>query len=193
VPRSSVALGKILGGATQALMQGVILLVLMFFPFMYGFSFDTLCKALALLPLALLLALGLTSIGVAIAANMKSMEGFPMVMNLFLLPLFFLSGAMFPLQGLPSWMNFLTKITPLSYGVDMLKGVNIGGGTSILSKIPKQALAQMSPQLKASLLKASPQMKLVIQRYPLWLDLVVVTGFGVVMLFIAIWQFGRQE
>jgi ABC-2 type transport system permease protein len=193
VPRSSVALGKILGGATQALMQGVILLVLMFFPFMYGFSFDTLCKALALLPLALLLALGLTSIGVAIAANMKSMEGFPMVMNLFLLPLFFLSGAMFPLQGLPSWMNFLTKINPLSYGVDMLKGVNIGGGTSILSKIPKQALAQMSPQLKASLLKASPQMKLVIQRYPLWLDLVVVTGFGVVMLFIAIWQFGRQE
>jgi ABC-2 type transport system permease protein len=193
VPRSSVALGKILGGATQALMQGVILLVLMFFPFMYGFSFDTLWKALALLPLALLLALGLTSIGVAIAANMKSMEGFPMVMNLFLLPLFFLSGAMFPLQGLPSWMNFLTKINPLSYGVDMLKGVNIGGGTSILSKIPKQALAQMSPQLKASLLKASPQMKLVIQRYPLWLDLVVVTGFGVVMLFIAIWQFGRQE
>jgi len=55
-----------------------------------------------------------------------------MIMNLLLLPLFFLSGAMFPLQDLPGWMNFLTKIDPLTYGVDMLrgvalKGVNIGG------------------------------------------------------------------
>lgn len=198
VPRSSVALGKIIGGATQAMMQGVILLILMFFPFMYGLKFDTLWKALALLPMTLLLALGLTSIGVAIAANMKSMEGFPMVMNLFLLPLFFLSGAMFPLQGLPGWMNFLTKINPLSYGVDMLrgvtlKGVNVGGSTSILSKIPNQALAQMPPQLKAALVKAAPPMKLVVQRYPLWLDLVVMAGFGGMMLIIAIWQFNRQE
>jgi ABC-2 type transport system permease protein len=86
VPRSSVAFGKIIGGASQAMIQGAILLVLMFFPFMYGFSLSTFYKALALIPLVLLLAVGMTSIGVAIAANMKSMEGFPMVMNFLFCP-----------------------------------------------------------------------------------------------------------
>jgi ABC-2 type transport system permease protein len=198
VPRSSVAFGKIIGGASQAMIQATILLILMFFPFMYGFSLDTLFKALALIPLTLLLAIGMTSIGVAIASNMKSMEGFPMVMNFLLLPLFFLSGAMFPLQGLPGWMTFLTKINPLAYGVDMLRGVALHGvsvtgkAPSILSKIPAQVAAQLPPQVKAALTTASTQMKLQTQRYPLWLDITVVTGFGILMLFIAIWQFSRQ-
>jgi ABC-type transport system involved in multi-copper enzyme maturation permease subunit len=162
-------------------------------------QYCTFYKALALIPLVLLLAVGMTSIGVAIAANMKSMEGFPMVMNFLLLPLFFLSGAMFPLQGLPGWMTFLTRINPLSYGVDMLRGVTLSGvnitgtSTSVLSKIPAQVLSQMSPQLKSALSTAtSTQMKLQTQRYPLWLDLVVVAGFTVLMLVIAIWQFSRQ-
>jgi ABC-2 type transport system permease protein len=199
VPRSSVAFGKIMGGASQAMLQGMILLVLMFFPFMYGFSLDTLYKALALIPLVFLLAVGMSSIGVAIAANMKSMEGFPMVMNFLLLPLFFLSGAMFPLQGLPGWMTFLTRINPLSYGVDMLrgvalKGVNIAGtSTGILSKVPADVLAKMPPQLKTALSAASGQMKLQTQRYALWLDIVVVAGFAALMLAVAIWQFTRQE
>lgn len=198
VPRSSVAFGKIIGGATQAMIQGTILLVLMFFPFMYGFSVDTLLKALALIPLTLLLALGMTSIGVAIAANMKSMEGFPMVMNFLLLPLFFLSGAMFPLQGLPGWMNVLTKLNPLSYGVDMLRGICLkgvdvtGGAAGMLSKIPQQVLAQMPQEVRAALTKAGSSMALQTQRYPLWLDITVVTCFALVMLIIAIWQFSRQ-
>ncbi|MHB8894189.1 MAG: ABC transporter permease [Candidatus Geothermincolia bacterium] len=198
VPRSSVAFGKIIGGASQAMIQGMILLILMFFPFMYGFNVDTLLKALALIPLTLLLAIGMTSIGVAIAANMKSMEGFPMVMNFLLLPLFFLSGAMFPLQGLPGWMNFLTKINPLSYGVDMLRGVTLrgvnvtGAAPSLLSKIPQQVLTQLPPQLKSALATAGSQMKLQTQRYPLWLDVTVVACFTIAMLIIAIWQFSRQ-
>jgi len=161
VPRASVAVGKILGGATQAMMQGVILLIL--FPFLFGFSVESLGKIVALIPLALLLAIGMTSIGVAIAANMQSMEGFPVIMNLLLLPMFFLSGAMFPLQGLPGWMTVLTKINPLSYGVDMLrgialKGVSITGSTpSIFSKIPKAVVAQIPPQAKAAIANAVPK------------------------------------
>jgi len=199
VPHSSIAFGKIIGGASQAMIQGIILLILMFFPFMYGFNLDTLWKGLALIPLTLLLAIGLTSLGVAVASNMKSMEGFPIIMNFLLMPLFFLSGAMFPLQGLPWWMNLLTKINPLSYGVDMLRGVALrgtnvtGAAPSVLSKIPQKALAQMTPQLKSALSAGSTQMKLQAQRYPLWLDLLVVIGFSVVMLFIAIWQFSKQE
>lgn len=198
VPRSAVAFGKILGGSTQAMIQAVILLVLMFFPFMYGFSLSTFYKAIALVPLVLLLAIGMTSIGVAIAANMKSMEGFPMIMNFLLLPLFFLSGAMFPLQGLPGWMNFLTKINPLSYGVDMLRGVALRGvnvtGTNagLLSKIPADALSKMPPSVQNAL-KAAGGIKLQTQRYPLWLDLTVVGAFAVGMLLIAVWQFSKQE
>ena len=201
VPRTSVAVGKIFGGATQAMIQAGILLILMFFPFMYGFSFDTLWKALLLLPLTLLLAVGMTSIGVAIAANMKSMEGFPMIMNLFLLPLFFLSGAMFPLQKLPVWMAFLTKINPLAYGVDMLRGIALKGvtlssssSTNLTTKIPASILNSIPPQVRQQIGKLIPQMpKLQVQRYPMWLDLVVVFGFAIVGLAIAIWQFNRQK
>jgi ABC-2 type transport system permease protein len=199
VPRTSVAIGKILGGASQAMIQGIILLILMFFPFMYGFSLDTLGKALLLIPLTLLLATGMTAIGVAIAANMKSMEGFPMVMNLFLLPLFFLSGAMFPLQGLPGWMTFLTRINPLAYGVDMLrgvalKGVTLASNTNVLSKIPQSFLNSIPAGVKQQIAKLIPQMpKLQVQRYPMWLDLLVVFGFAAIGIAIAIWQFNRQE
>ncbi len=199
VPRTSVAVGKIFGGATQAMIQGMILLALMFFPFMYGFNLDTLGKAIVLIPLTLLLAIGMTAIGVAIAARMKSMEGFPVLMNLFLLPLFFLSGAMFPLQGLPAWMTFLTRINPLSYGVDMLrgialKGVTIASTTNIASSLSASDISRIPPDVQAKLLKLIPQMpKLQVQRYPMWLDITVVFGFAVVGVAIAIWQFNRQE
>ena len=199
VPRTSVAVGKIFGGATQAMIQAAILLVLMFFPFMYGFNLDTLSKAILLIPCTLLLAIGMTSIGVAISANMKSMEGFPMIMNLFLLPLFFLSGAMFPLQGLPGWMTFLTKINPLSYGVDLLrsialKNVTLSSNTNVISKIPASVLNSIPPQVRTQIGKLIPQMpKLQIQRYPMWLDVIVVFGFAIVGIAVAIWQFNRQE
>lgn len=196
VPRTSVAVGKIFGGATTAMIQGVILMILMFFPFMYGFSLSSLGKALALIPLTILLSIGLTSLGVAIAARMKSMEGFPIIMNFILLPLFFLSGAMFPLTELPTWMSVLTKLNPLSYGVDMLravtlKGVDLGGNVSVLAKIPQNVLSMLPPELKSALARIGKPPP--IQRYPLWLDIVVVAGFGVVMLALAIWQFNLQE
>jgi ABC-2 type transport system permease protein len=198
VPRTSVAVGKIFGGATQAMIQAAILLLLMFFPFMYGFGFDTLWKALVLLPMTLLLAVGMTAIGVAIAANMKSMEGFPMIMNLFLLPLFFLSGAMFPLQELPGWMTVLTRINPLSYGVDMLRGIALKGitlsSTNLASKIPASVLNSIPPQVKQQIGNLVPQMpRLQVQIYPMWLDLTVVFGFALLGVGIAVWQFNRQE
>ncbi len=201
VPRSSVALGKVFGGATTAVLQGMVLLVLMFLPSIFGFHWETLWKALLLIPLMILLALAMTSVGVAIGARLKSFEAFPVLMNFFLMPLFFLSGAMFPLQGLPSWMDFLTKINPLSYGVDMLRAVALKGVTltttsNVASKLPPEVLAkiQSDPQLATALQKVFPKMPTVqTQVHPLWLDVVVVAAFGLVMLAIAIWQFNRQE
>lgn len=199
IPRSSVALGKIAGGATTAFLQGLILMILMFVPSFFGFSLETLVKIIALIPLVLLLSVGMTSLGVAIAARMKSFEGFPIVMNFIILPLFFLSGAMFPLQGLPGWMDVLTKINPLTYGVDVLRGVALRGvelssATSALSSIPASVASKVPPEVLSSLQKSAPAMpQFKAQVYPTWLDVLIMLAFSAFLLTIAIWQFTRQE
>jgi len=166
IPRSSVALGKIAGGATTACLQGVILMILAFIPNLLGFSFSTLWKVLLLIPVTVLLSLSMTSMGVAIAARMKSFEAFPIVMNFILLPMFFLSGAMFPLQNLPGWMNVLTRLNPLTYGVDLMRGVALGG-------------------IDVGGLK--------VQSFPTWLDFLVMLGFGALTATVAVLQFIRQD
>lgn len=165
VPRTSVAFGKILGGATQAMLQALILCVLMFLPFMFGASWITLWNAIRLVPVTALLAVAMTGIGVAIAANMTSMEGFPMVMNLFLMPSLFTSGAMFQLQGLPGWLDFISRINPLTYGVDMLKQVALSGTETGFAS----------------------------GRYEIWVDLLVMTGVAIVAVSLAVWQFNRKS
>lgn len=174
IPRSSVAVGKVVGGATTALMQGMVLMVLAFLPMFFGFSLTTLWKVLELIPVIALLAIGMTSLGVVVAARMRSFEGFPIIMNFVMMPMFFLSGAMFPLQGLPGWMTVLTRLNPLTYGVDALRGIALRG-LSITS-----TTSTAMPTLQ-------------VQRYPLWLDLVVVLGFTVVLVAVAVWQFGKQD
>jgi ABC-2 type transport system permease protein len=178
-PRASVALGKVCGGGSTAFLQGVVLLVFAFLPNVLGFSLSTLGKVIELLPIIMLVSLSMTSLGVVVAARLHSFEGFPIIMNFILLPMFFLSGAMFPLQGLPGWMEFLTKINPLTYAVDALRGVALRGID----------LGAQSTQSTA----ATSMTQLQIQRYPMWLDVLVVAGFGFVLLLISIRQFSKQE
>jgi len=119
IDRWAVAIGKALGGTTQAMIQGLILLVLA--PFV-GVKLSVL-TVLELIPLAAVLAFGLASFGVAIASMMKSLQGFQVVMNFLMMPMFFLSGALFPLTNLPGWMTVLTRIDPASYGIDPIRRV----------------------------------------------------------------------
>jgi ABC-2 type transport system permease protein len=119
IDRSAVAIGKALGGATQAMIQGLVLLVLA--P-LIGIEL-TVGLVLALVPLTFVLAFALSALGVAIASRMKSMQGFQMVMTFLMMPMFFLSGALFPLQGLPAWMDVLTRLDPAAYGMDPLRRV----------------------------------------------------------------------
>lgn len=187
IPRTSVVLGKVTGGGTTAFLQGIILLL--FMP-LVGIPYS-LERILLMLVFMLVLSMGLTSMGVLIASRMRSFEGFPIVMNFILLPMFFLSGAMFPLQNLPGWMEVLTKINPLTYGVDALRGICLKGIeiTTTTIQIPTEVAAKLS---EAGV--TFPQMpKLQIQVYPLWLDLLVVLGFGIFLLIVAIWRFNRQE
>jgi len=123
VPRWQIMLGKTLGGATIAVFQGLIVFLL---SLIVGFR----PQSLLMLPLAgmfvILIAIIFTSMGVAIASSITDMQGFQLIINFIVQPIFFLSGALFPLHGLPRAMEIVTQIDPLTYGVDGLRGALIG-------------------------------------------------------------------
>ncbi len=122
ISRWAVAIGKTFGGSTVAMLQGCLMLLLA--P-MIGVKLTAL-TILTLVPLLLYISFSLTAMGIAAAARMRSMQGFTVIMNFLTLPMFFLSGAMFPVGNLPPWMDILVKINPLTYGVDMIRAVVIG-------------------------------------------------------------------
>ena len=124
IDRSAVAVGKALGGATQAMIGGIIMLI--FAPFV-GVKL-TVLGVLELIPLLFLLAFSLTSLGIAIASRMKSMQGFQVVMNFLMMPMLFLSGALFPLAGLPLWMTVLTRFNPVTYAISPVRTALFSNG-----------------------------------------------------------------
>ena len=171
IDRWAVAIGKALGGTTQAMIQGLILLVLA--PFV-GVKLSVL-TVLAIVPLAAVLAFGLSSFGVMLASMMKSLQGFQVVMNFLMMPMFFLSGALFPLQGLPNWMTWLTRIDPASYGIDPLRRVVLSD-----SGLPKSVIDGLALTIGGHVL-------------PIPLEVGIMLAFGVVLLGVAVVMFQRRD
>jgi ABC-2 type transport system permease protein len=135
VPRTSIALGKILGGTLLAMLQGLIMLLLA--PFV-GIAFSLASVALIILIL-FVISFGLTGLGFLFAWKMDSTQGFHAVMNLFLIPLWLLSGALFPASGAAGWLGRLMLANPLTYGVAALReGLYLDGSiaTRELASIP---------------------------------------------------------
>jgi ABC-2 type transport system permease protein len=130
VPRWGIAVGKILGGATVALAQSIILIMLAPIADVWPSALGV----VQLIVLCFLISITVTSLGVFIAARMRSMQGFQMLMNLLVMPLYFLSGGMFPIASAPRWMRVLMILDPLTYGVDALRNVVFAGTT-----LPEQA------------------------------------------------------
>lgn len=118
VSRFNIMIGRTLGGATVAVFQGVVVLVL---SFLAGFRVASLAGIPVAIGFMFLLSLVFTALGTAIASVLEDMQGFQLIMNFLVQPLFFLSGALFPLTGLPKALTFITSINPLSYGVDALR------------------------------------------------------------------------
>lgn len=119
VSRAAIVCGKALGGATVALLQGSLLLLLA--PLVgVGLGPGDVLRIAAVL---FVTALGLTALGLVMASRMPSMESFQIVMNFLVMPMWLLSGAFFPLRGAPGWMEALMRVDPLTYGVDALRGV----------------------------------------------------------------------
>jgi len=171
IDRSAVAIGKTLGGATQAFLQGMVLLVLA--PFV-GVKLTPLA-VLELIVLIFCLAFALSAVGVAIGARMRSMMGFQFVLNFLVQPAFFLSGALFPVTGLPAWMTALTRVDPLSYGVDPIRRVVLDA-----SGVPGPVLDRLSMTFAGHVV-------------PIALEVAILLGFGLVLMLIALFNFRHQD
>ncbi len=161
--RSGVLAGKAIGAATIAIIQGAIMLVLA--PFL-NVPID-LGTVLALLPLLLILSLCLSGLGLLIGARMRSQQGFQILMQLVIFPMMFLSGIFFPISGVVTWLEVLSKLNPVTYGIDAIRQVFLGtemAGVTVFGHT-------------MSILESA----------------LVVAAVGAVLLAAAIWVFNRQE
>jgi len=174
VHRSALVVGKCLGGATVATLQGCTMLVFAglahvpYSPTMF----------LVLIPEMALVAFTLTAFGTMIAGRMSQVESFQVVMQLVVFPLFFLSGAMFPLKGLPGWLMVLTKIDPLSYAVDPMR---------------RAVFAHLGHHAAAAAHALNPGMSWNGWFIPTGLELVIVAALGLSMLGGAMYSFAKAE
>jgi ABC-2 type transport system permease protein len=123
VPRVYIMIGRTLGGATIAVIQGTLVVIVCLIA---GFRPSALTSIPLGFVLMMLVAFVFAALGVAIGSSLQDMQGFQLVMNFLVMPIYFLSGALFPLNNLPRGLAVATRIDPLSYGVDALRGALIG-------------------------------------------------------------------
>lgn len=173
IRRSSIVLGKCLGGATVASLQGVILLCLAWavhVPY-------SVTLVLGVLALQLLLAFSITAFGLMVAVRIKQMTAFMGVMQMVVMPMFFISGALFPVAGLPAWLAFLNRIDPLTYAVDPMRRL-------VFNHL------DITPAARRAL---DPGVTWWGWHVPALLEAGVVLALGLAMLGIAIWEFNATE
>ena len=173
VRRSSIVLGKCLGGATVASFQGVIVIALaglVDVPYELGLILE-------LFALALLLAFAITAFGVMIAVRIKQMQSFMGVMQMVIMPMFFISGALFSVASLPPWLAILNRLDPLTYAVDPMR-------RAIFAHLNISAAARHA---------LDPGVTWWGWHVPTLLEAGVIVALGLVMLAIAIWEFSRAE
>jgi|SRR5947209_7564490 len=173
VNRSSIVIGKCLGGATVACTQGVIMIAL---AGLVHVPYDPLL-ILGVFGLQLLLAFTITAFGVMVAARIKQMQSFFGVMQMVVMPMFFISGALFPASGLPRWLEILNRIDPLTYAVDPMRRLVFNHLT-------------ISPAARRAL---DPGVTWWGWHVPALLEAGVVALLGLLMLAIAIWEFSTSE
>jgi ABC-2 type transport system permease protein len=173
VRRSSLVLGKCLGGATVAGFQGVIVLCLaglVHVPYNAGLL-------IAVFAIQLLLAFTITAFGVMVAARVAQMQSFMALMQMAIMPMYFLSGALFPVSGLPRWLEILNRIDPLTYAVDPIRRI-------VFSHLSIPAAARRT---------LDPGVTWWGWHVPTVLEAGVVAALGLIMLGVAIIQFSRAE
>ncbi len=163
VSRTSIAIGKTLSATTIASLQALVLLVIApfigiklhiaIFPYLFLFM--------------LLLSFSVAALGMLIASLIKSIENFGVIMNVIVFPMFFLSGAFFPLTEVPGWMSALSKINPLTYGVDAMRQIILA------PQVPEQILSRLV-------------------LHPIFTDAMFLLGFAAIMILAAVTAFNKE-
>ncbi len=123
VSRLQIMIGRTLGGATVAILQGLLICVVCVIA---GFRPANLATVPIALGFMVLIAVLFAALGVAIGSSLQDMQGFQLIMNFLVMPIYFLSGALFPLTGLPKVLAYITKADPLAYGIDGMRNVLLG-------------------------------------------------------------------
>ena len=167
ISRTGIVLGKAFGATLQAAFQVALMLILA--PFL-GVHLD-LGIILGLIPMVVILSLGLAGLGIMLASFMRSQQGFQTMMQVIIFPLIFLAGVFFPVNNVPVWMEIISKVNPLTYGVDAIRQVFLGAEAS---------LAGLGVTIRD-------------YTFSLGADIVVVTIMSALLLSGAIWAFNRQE
>jgi ABC-2 type transport system permease protein len=173
VRRSSIVVGKCLGGATVAALQGSILLAL---AGLVSVPYDPVLL-LGLFGLLLLLAFTVTAFGMVVAVRIKQIQSFTAVMQMLAMPMFFLSGALYPVSGLPTWLEVLNRLNPLTYAVDPMRRL-------MFEHLDVSAAARQTLDSGVTWFG---------WRVPTLVELAIVLVLGLAMLAVAILQFARTE
>jgi ABC-2 type transport system permease protein len=173
VRRSSIVIGKCLGGATVASLQGVILICL---AGAVDVPYDP-ALILGIFGLQLVLAFALTALGVMVAVRIKQMQTFMGVTQMLVMPMFFISGALFPVANLPTWLEVLNRIDPLTYAVDPMRRL-------VFSHIDASDTARRALDSGVSWWG---------WHVPALLEAAIVVALGLLMLAIAIWEFHASD
>ena len=173
VSRASILIGKAVGGASVATIPGVLMLAL---AGVVGVPYSLMLMMTLVVEL-LLLSFVLTVVGLVLAGRMKQIQTFMAMTQLFVLPMLFLSGAMFPLTNLPAWLHVLTRINPLTYAVDPMR-------RAVFDHLDVSALARA---------RLSPGVTWGSWTVPIGVELLVVLGIGVALLAVAVASFNRTE
>ncbi|HUI44798.1 MAG TPA: ABC transporter permease [Nitrospirota bacterium] len=160
ISRLSIVVGKAISGTLISVAQAIIILLLT--PFL-GLHL-TWMQFLEVVAMSTLVSFCITSLGILIAARLTSFDGFNIIMNFLVMPMLFLSGAMYPVTSMPNALHLLTLINPLTYGIDALKHVLLRNGAPPLG-----------------------------QEFPLSLDLFIVSSLSVIMLALAALSFSKKE
>lgn len=173
ISRSSIVLGKILGGGAIAVLQGLLMLILA--PVIgMPLSFFTVLKLAGLLAI---LSISLSSVGIALASKLRSQQGFQIFIQVFMFPAVFISGVLFPVNNVPRWLEIISKLNPLTYGVDAVRQVFL----NTQSVVPSDG----SP----------PIIGVVFYNHitTVFVDVMVLVLFGLVMFSISLWTFNKLD
>ena len=173
--RGGIVLGKAAGGSVVALIQALIMLIVA--PIL-GIELNVLLIA-SLIPIIIIISLSLAGFGILIASRMRSQQGFHMLVQLIIFPLIFLSGIFFPVNSVPTWLQVISKINPLTYGVDAIRQIFLNG----------QAMSATIDTAGGYTIGVTVfgHTMTVIE------DMIIVAALGALLVMASVWSFSRQD